>query len=306
MVCPQDVDVDVYPLVFLYNNGTILESIDKELKEMYGQNAYGRITQVPNKKKNIDDFMIEYDKKKGLVDGVVHDDLYTLIPGSSLAKDLLKQSVQRVNVIDYRFVKRKRRKRKKNDTTVTEESCQTSSVFLGAILNENADNKNDGVHNITEISDIDSLSDDGLECNLKNLRLREVMTQMIADLVDTEDENDYMSKEWTWISWRDIGEDEEIPGPPENDQYNGPHGLKKVIGDRFDTVLQCTMNTTTMNLKFFERLAAQSNKYARNDMKTRNSTLYIGRKWENIRAGEMIRFFGIMLRISLEPRKMGG
>ena len=27
---------------------------------------------------------------------------------------------------------------------------------------------------------------------------------------------------------------------------------------------------------------------------------------ENITVGEMIRFFGIMLRISMDPRKMGG
>ena len=41
-------------------------------------------------------------------------------------------------------------------------------------------------------------------------------------------------------------------------------------------------------------------------MKSRNLTLYLGHEWKNIETGEMIRFFGIMLRISLEPRKMGG
>ena len=50
-----EVDVVVYPLVFLYDNGTILESIDKEFKEMYGPYVYERITQAPNKKKNLDD-----------------------------------------------------------------------------------------------------------------------------------------------------------------------------------------------------------------------------------------------------------
>ncbi len=41
-------------------------------------------------------------------------------------------------------------------------------------------------------------------------------------------------------------------------------------------------------------------------MNARNSTLYLGHKWKNIMSSEMIRFFGILLKISLEPRKMGG
>ena len=66
------------------------------------------------------------------------------------------------------------------------------------------------------------------------------------------------------------------------------------------------MTTTAMNIEFFRRIIAQSNKYARNDVYSRNSTLCLGRKWENIHVSEMIRFLGILLRISLEPRKMGG
>ena len=41
-------------------------------------------------------------------------------------------------------------------------------------------------------------------------------------------------------------------------------------------------------------------------MNTRLSTLYLCHKWSNITCGEMIQFFGILLKISLEPRKMGG
>ena len=61
-----------------------------------------------------------------------------------------------------------------------------------------------------------------------------------------------------------------------------------------------------MNRDFFKRLTAQSNKYARADMMSRHSNLYLGHKWRNIIVGEMVCFFGIMLRISMEPRKMGG
>ena len=58
---------------------------------MYDPYAYGIITQVPNKKKKIDNFMIKYAKEKGLIDGVVYDALYTFIPGTSSMKDLLKR-----------------------------------------------------------------------------------------------------------------------------------------------------------------------------------------------------------------------
>ena len=61
-----------------------------------------------------------------------------------------------------------------------------------------------------------------------------------------------------------------------------------------------------MDLDFFTRLATQSNKYVRTIMHTQSSSIFLGHKWRNISTGQMIRFFGIMLRISLEPEKMGG
>ena len=225
--------------------------------------------------------------------------------------------MERANVIDYRFAKKKTRKKKScnngtSNISVNQESVQNDSVFLGAILNENTDDTNNGLENMPCDNDEDSLSDDGSDCNLQESTFEKDVDEdkngrsPVVDLVDNENEIDYMDKKWAWNSWRDIVDDDEIPGPPENYRYNGPHGLRKGIANSIDTVLQCIMRTTAMSLEFFERLAAQSNKYTRNDMKSRSSTLYIGHKWENIRAGEMIRFFGIMLRISLEPRKMGG
>ena len=61
-----------------------------------------------------------------------------------------------------------------------------------------------------------------------------------------------------------------------------------------------------MNRIFFVRICAESNRYARRIMRQRNTSLFLGHKWDNITVKEMIHFFGIMLRISLEPRKMGG
>ena len=74
-----------------------------------------------------------------------------------------------------------------------------------------------------------------------------------------------MGSEWKWSCWEDIGNDEEVDGPPETDRYDGPHGLKNGVGNRFKTILQCIMTTTAMNIEFFRRLVAQSNKYIRNE-----------------------------------------
>ena len=123
---------------------------------------------------------------------------------------------------------------------------------------------------------------------------------------DHSNENTYLGNEWTWNSWGKHNINDVIPGPEEHDRYEGPHGLKSNLSKRFCTVLQCLFETTSMNRKFFLRVAGESNKYARKIMKERNTTLFLGHKWSNISVEEMVHFFGILLRISLEPRKMGG
>ena len=130
--------VVVCPLVFLHNNETLLDSIRKEFNEMYGPYAYGKIIQVPNRKKNVNEYMIEYDNKKSLVDDVAYEDLCTLIPGSSSMKALLKRGVERANVIDYRFTSKKRRKRKTGatgtvggKTTASQDSDQNNWLSPG-------------------------------------------------------------------------------------------------------------------------------------------------------------------------------
>eukprot|EP00957_Ditylum_brightwellii_P036212 2743588-Ditylum_brightwellii.AAC.1 len=61
-----------------------------------------------------------------------------------------------------------------------------------------------------------------------------------------------------------------------------------------------------MDQDFFKRLTANSNRYARARMAEKSTTLFIGRKWTNITWGEMVCFFGILLWINMEPRRMGG
>ena len=128
----------------------------------------------------------------------------------------------------------------------------------------------------------------------------------VDNQVDDQKEFDILGSDWQWNQWDDIEIDDSIDGPIENDCYNGPHGLKKGVAKKFETVLQCLFQTSAMDSHFFQRLVSQSNKIARRRMAKRNSTLFLGHKWTNITVGEMIRFFGILLWISLEPRKMAG
>ena len=249
---------------------------------------------------------------------VVPPYLCTSIPNNVNTKVLLKRAVTRANLIDYRYSckgKKRKRKRKPKENRGDSVSSVNGSVFLGGILEESIVDKNvaTSVRAQTEDSDNESLSDDGSNCDIEasaflpDVDLDEDGRSPTDDLVDNEKEMNFMSDEWKWDNWEEIGDDDKITGmPPFDDVYNGPHGLRPGIVGRFKTVLQCVMHTTAMSVEFFDRLTAQSNKYARKDMLSRNSTLFIGHKWDNIRVSEMIRFFGIMLRISLEPRKMGG
>lgn len=168
------------------------------------------------------------------------------------------------------------------------------------VINDNRPNNEQ--NNIDNDSDSDEESN--CDVNESAFYVHDEEVNEIDD--DGEDEIDVLGDDWNWDHWQEIGDDESIPGPPEVDHYNGPHGIKEDVGSSFQTVLQCILKTTAMDRDFFKRLATQSNKYARANMHARSSSMFLGHKWANITTGEMVRFFGIMLRISMEPRKMGG
>ena len=155
--------------------------------------------------------------------------------------------------------------------------------------------------------------DEDSECNVMDSAFEPIPTN-IEDRIqpDTntktgeDDEMDYLGEEWQWNNWEEHDIDTEIEGPKEDDHYSGPSGLKSGVSKKFVTVVQCLFQTTAINRNFFVRICAESNRYARRVMRERNTSLFLGHKWNNITTEEMIHFFGIMLRISLEPRKMGG
>ena len=63
-----------------------------------------------------------------------------------------------------------------------------------------------------------------------------------------------MSKDWKLGFWEEVGDDEEIQGPPKTDNYNGPHGLKPSVENIFNAVLQCIFECTATNKYFVKTL----------------------------------------------------
>ena len=112
---------------------------------------------------------------------------------------------------------------------------------------------------------------------------KEDVVSPYADLVDNKREGIFMTNNWEWKNWEDVGDEEEVHGLQESNCYNSPHALKSGIAKSFGTTLQCIMRTSAMSIEFFERLTAQINNYARKNMKSRSLNLFIGYKWTNIR-----------------------
>ena len=248
----------------------------------------------------------------------------------------------RANQVNWRYTKKQsnpKRKRKKLQTTKKqkEQDETNGTVLLSAILEETTNHSDEESYresvtdnnttqnesttkdNTTKISDdnncktvdgSDSEEDSNVDINESAYSdgfKEDSLHLVVSDTeIEEEEEKKYLGDEWEWNCWEKQPVEEEIIGPKEYDHYSGAHGLKANIGTRFYTVLQCLFETTAMNRSFFLRLCSESNKYARMVMKERNTSLFLGHKWSNISVTEMIHFFGILLRVSIEPRKMGG
>jgi hypothetical protein len=194
------------------------------------------------------------------------------------------------------------------DSSVADSSTLLSGILYEQTIREDEEAVVHGMER-NQYDDDESKSDDGSNCELDDSAFvvnGDTSAEDTQEPDSEETEINFMTDDWKWNNWSEIGDDESIAGPPEPDRYNGPHGLKPGVPTSFPTILQCIFKTTAMSQDWFQRLASQSNKFARKNMMERNSTLYLGHKWKNITVPEMVRFFGIMLRISLEPRKMGG
>ena len=97
----------------------------------------------------------------------------------------------------------------------------------------------------------------------------------------------------------------EHPLDPPTNMYNGwGPCLKKGISRRFHTPFECVQVVGGLTYHFFKRITANSNGYARANMN--NKGFFGGVSWVNISVQEMIRFHGVILRMSMEDRNLGG
>ena len=308
------------PVLYNYNVYVGQNDMDQGLE---GSNfAFGKIQSVPNASKGRHTYEIQYDRSK-VSDIGIFDEYTKQFPNIDYVKDLLKEAVLRADQMNYKFDGNKNRKPKKNSekkstasTTKTPEQA-LDSPNLSGILSELSPSNSSQMNSPSNSSQInsspvinnaeDSDSDEESNADFDESAFHDPKEEDDEmEETNEEQEIDVLGDEWAWNQWEEIADDEEIPGPKETDRYNGPHGIKPHVASSFKTVLQCIFSTTAMDIEFFKRLAAQSNKYARTIMNTQSSSMFSGHKWRNISTGEMIRFFGIMLRISLDPRKMGG
>lgn len=88
--------------------------------------------------------------------------------------------------------------------------------------------------------------------------------------------------------------------------YNGPGPcLRCGVASKINTLIDACAVCGGMDYQFFKRLAANSNQYARANL---NAKGYIGGTvWaRNISTEEMYRYHGILLKMSLDHRKIGG
>ena len=87
----KDDSVVMRPEAHLHNNASLQEDINSEFTEVHEPRAHGRIVKVPNRKKKIACFTIEFDKEKKLVDGLMREDSCSSTPCKANTKKSLKK-----------------------------------------------------------------------------------------------------------------------------------------------------------------------------------------------------------------------
>ena len=91
---------------------------------------------------------------------------------------------------------------------------------------------------------------------------------------------------------------------PPDDMYDGEGPcLKPRVARKFQTVFQCASVCGGLSYSFFKRLTCNSNQYGRTHQVNGK---FGGYTWVNITVEEMIRFHGMILKMSVDDRNLGG
>ena len=87
--------------------------------------------------------------------------------------------------------------------------------------------------------------------------------------------------------------------------YTGPGlCLKRGISEKMKNLIDAVGICGRMDYNFFKRLTANLNQFARNHMD--HCQRFSGFPWKNITTEEMHHFFGVLLKMSIDNRKLGG
>ena len=148
-------------------------------------------------------------------------------------------------------------------------------------------------------------SDGGSEISLLDAGI------IMEDVVENDDNynDEYMEEDGTYegfFSGIEYNYDDlEAELTPPNNMYNGRGPcLRHAVARRFETVMGCLEVCSGMDYEFFKCIIANSNEYAR--MHMNNDGQYAGSNWTNVTVEEMVRFLGIILKMSIDNRELGG
>jgi len=147
--------------------------------------------------------------------------------------------------------------------------------------------------------DGESVSDEGSQCP---------RADPDEDLPDDSYDPEYMENDGDYAGiMRDIQFDYQelrhLLVPPE-DMYDGDGPcLKPRVAAKFRTVFECALVCGGMSYSFWKRLTCNSNQYGRIHQVNGK---FGGYQWANITVEEMIRFHGILLKMSIDNRSLGG
>ena len=197
------------------------------------EKGYGRIVDVPKKKSNQTDYVIEYDESKAVdVDDI--REYTTRIPGNKENKKLLKRAFALADKEGYRFggVKKKAGNQRKKDPQ--NHRIDSNTILLPGILHENSKEAADRSE-LASNSD-DEISNEGSTCDMNDSAFYD--TNPSDEEQDDVVEASYLGEEWAWDQFEEFDDNGPVPGPEETDHYNGPHGLKPNVKHNFKTILQ--------------------------------------------------------------------
>jgi len=97
--------------------------------------------------------------------------------------------------------------------------------------------------------------------------------------------------------------EEELTPPVNMYDGRGP-SLQRGVARQFESILECVSICGGMDYDFFKQVTANSNSYAR--MHMTHSGKFGGSPWSNISVQEMIQFHGMVLKMSVDHRELGG